>query len=161
MHSTNCAPKLGSDAQLGWGQLQSTCVACVRPQSLLNKEKKRIKTRCQVKEMEVVLRPQATQLARVTPLFWNVSPDPSLLEPPWAAGGWRKAPQALGEALSSVPSGKAASLPATSDLMQAVCALREVIPAGAAAGGAKHPAGSLVLWYFLTSGSSARSQKYH
>lgn len=110
----------------GGAGCRTQALTALGPESLLNKEKKRIKSksRCQVEETKVVLWPQATQLARVTPLFCNVSPDPSLLEPPWVAGGWRKALPARGEALPSEPSGKAASLPAISDLKRSsVCPL--------------------------------------
>lgn len=104
---------------LNWVQMRSWGGAGCRAQALpalgpspcLTKKRKESKQEAELKKprLSSSLRPHSW---RGSHTFRNVSPDPSLLEPPWVAGGWRKAPQARGEALSSVPSGKAASLPA-------------------------------------------------
>lgn len=106
---------------LNWVQMRSWGGAGCRAQALpalgpslcLTRKRKGSKQDAKLKKprLSFGLRPHSWRGSHGT--FWNVSPDPSLLEPPWVAGGWRKAPRARGEALSSVPSGKAASLPAT------------------------------------------------
>lgn len=104
---------------LNWVQMRSwggagcsaRALPALGPSPCLTKKRKGSKQEAELKKPRLSsgLRPHSW---RGSHTFRNVSPDPSLLEPPWVAGGWRKAPQARGEALSSVPSGKAASLPA-------------------------------------------------